>query len=141
MEMKPLREQQAEAWFQVADALDSVQPGWLEAFSEKSGGECAVECIQSMHARITELESRLEIDERHPIDGIAARDATIKYQDQRIAELEKDSARLNWMQENYLCADFRYGDPATEVLVIEIPRCTRVCGDLRVDVDTAMQKD
>ncbi len=60
---------------------------------------------------------------------------------ERIAELEKDAARLNWMQENYICADFHYGEPATEVIVIEMPKRSRFCGDLRTDIDAAMQKD
>lgn len=58
---------------------------------------------------------------------------------ERIAELEQDAARLDWMQENFICADFRYGEPATEVIAIEMPRGARVCGDLRVDIDAAMK--
>lgn len=52
---------------------------------------------------------------------------------------QKDAARITWMQEQYLCADFRYGEPACEVIVIEMPRGSRVCGDLRTDIDAAMQ--
>ena len=44
--------------------------------------------VENLQARVAELEARLEIDHRHPYDGIAARDATIKAQDERIAELE-----------------------------------------------------
>lgn len=40
--------------------------------------------------RIAELESRLEISPLHNVDGIMARDATIKLQDERIAELEAE---------------------------------------------------
>lgn len=57
----------------------------------------------------------------------------------RLEDAEKDAARIKWMQEQYLCADFRYGDPACEVIVIEMPRGSRVCGDLRTDIDAAMQ--
>ena len=42
--------------------------------------------------RIAELESRLEISPLHSVDGIMARDATIKLQDERIAELEAERA-------------------------------------------------
>ena len=42
--------------------------------------------------RIAELESRLEISPLHNVDGIMARDATIKLQDERIAELEAERA-------------------------------------------------
>lgn len=90
MGMKPIREQQAEAWFKVAAALDSVQPGWLEPFSDKSAAECAVECIQSMHARITELE--------------------------------KDAARLDWI------------DKVGEVHICRV-REGSVSGNLRWDVE------
>jgi hypothetical protein len=53
-------------------------------------GDCmkAGELLRSQHARVLELEFRLEIDPSHPIDGISARDATIKLQDERIADLE-----------------------------------------------------
>ncbi|MDH0371786.1 hypothetical protein N7340_08375 [Comamonas aquatica] len=44
--------------------------------------------VDNLRARVAELEARLEIDYRHPYDGIAARDATIKAQDARIAEME-----------------------------------------------------
>ena len=42
--------------------------------------------------RVAELESRLEISPLHNVDGIMARDATIKLQDERIAELEAERA-------------------------------------------------
>ena len=42
--------------------------------------------IRAMKARVAELESRLEISPLHNVDGIMARDATIKLQDERIAE-------------------------------------------------------
>ena len=48
--------------------------------------------IRAMKARVAELESRLEISPLHNVDGIMARDATIKLQDERIAELEAERA-------------------------------------------------
>ena len=42
--------------------------------------------------RIAELESRLEISPLHNVDGIMARDATIKLQDEYIAKLESERA-------------------------------------------------
>ena len=45
--------------------------------------------IRAMKARVAELESRLEISPLHNVDGIMARDATIKLQDDRIFELER----------------------------------------------------
>ena len=42
--------------------------------------------------RVAELESRLEISPLHNVDGIMARDATIKLQDEYIAKLESERA-------------------------------------------------
>lgn len=107
--------------------------------------------IKELQSRIADLEKDLvkeaartaaqklradQLDKQHSMQAKMHAEAASK-----VAELEKDAARLDWMQENYICADFRYGEPATEVIVIEIPRGARVCGDLRVDIDTAMQKD
>lgn len=50
--------------------------------------------ICAMKVRVAELKSRLEISPLHNVDGIMARDATIKLQDGRIAELEAD--RNTW---------------------------------------------
>ena len=44
--------------------------------------------IEALQSRVAYLESRLEVAPEHDIDGIAARDATIKLQDGRIAELK-----------------------------------------------------
>ena len=50
--------------------------------------------ICAMKVRVAELKSRLEISPLHNVDGIMARDATIKLQDGRIAELEANRADL-----------------------------------------------
>lgn len=52
----------------------------------------AAEAFVVLTARVAELESRLEISPLHNVDGIMARDATIKLQDERIAELEAERA-------------------------------------------------
>ena len=52
----------------------------------------AAETLIEVAARVAELESRLEISPLHNVDGIMARDATIKLQDERIAELEAERA-------------------------------------------------
>ena len=49
-----------------------------------------VALVEKLQSRVAELESRLEVAPEHDIDGIAARDATIKLQDGRIAELEAE---------------------------------------------------
>ena len=53
-----------------------------------------VALVEKLQARVAYLESRLEVTPEHDIDGIAARDATIKLQDGRIAELEANRAEL-----------------------------------------------
>ena len=86
------------------------QPGWIQHYCHERkevvkdpltlDGELhctilpAVEAIKaerdSLQSRVAELESRLEISPLHNVDGIMARDATIKLQDERIAELEAE---------------------------------------------------
>lgn len=53
------------------------------------------------------------------------------------AQDAEDAALLDWMQKQYLGADFAWGDPATSVIVIEIPRKASVCGNLRKDIAAA----
>lgn len=56
-------------------------------------GESAA-IIRQLLAENDALKSRLEIDPRHPIDGIAARDATIKAQDELIDALRAEMVSL-----------------------------------------------
>jgi hypothetical protein len=46
-----------------------------------------------MQAEITRLRERLEIDTRHPYDGIYCRDETIRLQDAEIARLKAEVER------------------------------------------------
>jgi len=48
----------------------------------------AREEIKRQAAEIEYLKARLEVSPDHPYDGIASRDATIKLQDEHIAELQ-----------------------------------------------------
>ena len=48
----------------------------------------AKEEIKRQAAEIEYLKARLEVSAYHPYDGIASRDATIKLQDEHIAELQ-----------------------------------------------------
>ena len=88
------------------------QPGWIQHYCHERkevvkdpltlDGELhctilpAVEAIKaerdSLQSRVAELESRLEISPLHNVDGIMARDATIKLQDEYIAKLEAERA-------------------------------------------------
>ena len=57
--------------------------------------ELKVTELDQAMAEIERLKTRLEVSPEHPYDGIASRDATIKLQDERIAELrEPVNARL-----------------------------------------------
>lgn len=58
----------------------------------------------------------------------------------KAAAEQKDSQIVDFMAENYLGPDFRWGEPATEVVVIEMPRKQSYCGDFRADMETAMAK-
>ena len=60
-----------------------------ELINRKTGPEAA-DVMAALVSRVAELESRLEISPLHNVDGIMARDATIKLQDERIAELEAE---------------------------------------------------
>lgn len=68
-----------ENWHKGEDAAEMIRHLWVEN--------------KSMQSRLESLEKRLEMDGSHPIDGISARDATIKAQDDRIEAMEKDAAR------------------------------------------------
>ena len=60
----------------VARAADKAG-NWIEAHSAQEivdDAECEVSALKQ---RIADLEARLEVDARHPYDGIACRDATI----------------------------------------------------------------
>jgi hypothetical protein len=53
---------------------------------------------RSLNAEIERLKTRLEVSAYHPYDGIVSRDATIKLQDERIAELQADAARYRYIR-------------------------------------------
>lgn len=57
---------------------------------ERLMGMPSVMAMRDAAAAIRELKARLEIDPRHSIDGIAARDATIRMLEGRVAELETE---------------------------------------------------
>lgn len=117
----------AEAVHQIdepqAEALRLAQ--YLEQFRSFSDDLSAAAELRAQHARIAELEQRLEIDPRHRYDGISARDATIEAQDERIAELESQLAaaqqavqriKIDFKQATELLAMFG-GEPTEYTLV------------------------
>jgi hypothetical protein len=89
----------------------------------------AKNAIEALQSRVAELESRLEISPLHNVDGIMARDATIKLQDERIAELEAERAErerqkpMAWEGAEqweplamFLCADENGSDSCHEMV-------------------------
>lgn len=94
--------------------------------------------ISRLHDKIDELEARLEIDHSHPYDGIAARDATIKAQDERIAELEKDAARYRWLRNRMLGVDFDWCENGITALAFEMPDGCAYGGNCDQNIDAAI---
>ncbi len=61
----------------------------------------------------------------------------------RVAALEADAARMNWIQSNALCADFEYKHNGYNmpVVCIQWPKNVGVSGNLRASIDAAMRFD
>lgn len=58
--------------------------------------QCKIGCgYRGLEKQNKKLKERLEVDDRHRIDGITARDATIEIQDEVIERLEKRSVALS----------------------------------------------
>lgn len=49
-----------------------------------------------------------------------------------------DTQIVDFLAKNYIGVDFRWGEPTTEVIIIEMPRGCSYSGDFRKDVATAM---
>lgn len=75
-------------------SMDGIGDIQLNELMNRKTPMAAADAIAELVARVAYLESRLEVTPEHDIDGIAARDATIKLQDGRIAELEANRADL-----------------------------------------------
>ena len=60
----------------------------------------------------------------------------------KIAALEADAARMDWIQKNLLCADWEYpqGEKKTQpVICISWPASVGISGNLRSSIDGAMK--
>lgn len=55
----------------------------------------------------------------------------------QVRELARDRDTVDWLSKHYIGPDFRYGDPACEVVVIEMPAGKSYCGDFRLDMNAA----
>ena len=113
----------------------------------------------TMQAKIADLESAEEgakiafgdvVDQKHALTkrcesleaSIAAMRDIISTQAVRIAALEADAARMDWIQKNLLCADWEYpqGEKKTQpVICISWPASVGISGNLRSSIDDAMK--
>ena len=60
----------------------------------------------------------------------------------KLAALESDAARMDWIQKNLLCADWEYpqGEKKTQpVICISWPASVGISGNLRSSIDDAMK--
>lgn len=54
-------------------------------------------------------------------------------------EIAHDTQLVDFLAEKYIGPNFRYGDPSTEVAVIEMPKGSTYCGDFRKDMTAALK--
>lgn len=54
-----------------------------------------------------------------------------------IERLKKDAARFKWLSDRFLGADFEWGEPSTQVLLIKFDGVS-VWGDLGITIDAAL---
>ena len=70
-------------------------------------------------------------------------DNDVKYiRADKLAALEADAARMDWIQKNLLCADWEYpqGEKKTQpVICISWPASVGISGTLRSSIDDAMK--
>lgn len=72
-------------------------------------------------------------------DELECQHAEIQRLREEVEGLRKDAEMLQFMSDAYLCVDFRYGEPACEVIVFEMPKGSSYCGDLKTDLARIMQ--
>jgi len=73
----------------MIDSLDN-----LESLAKDDRAAFPASTIRELCAEVRRLRERLEIDSRHPYDGIDCRDETIRVQDEEIAGLRGGNERL-----------------------------------------------
>lgn len=66
---------------------------------ERFASRVKADALEAQAKEIEALKSRLEIDPRHHVDGIYARDATIKLLEDEIEALRTDAERYRWLRE------------------------------------------
>lgn len=110
--------------------------------TEQHSANALVERGQELSRAAHALIEHLERSETHkaPYCYSDCMAATESLQRELKQQATGDTAILDWLSDNLLAADFAWGDPATPVIVIEIPKTAGISGDLRRDVLAIMAK-
>lgn len=83
-----------------------------------------------------------EFSMRIPVEKDRDADFVLLQAADKIAALEADAARLDWIQKNLLCADWEYpqGEKKTQpVICISWPASVGISGNLRSSIDDALK--
>lgn len=83
-----------------------------------------------------------EFSMRIPVEKDRDADFVLLQAADKIAALEADAARMDWIQKNLLCADWEYpqGEKNTQpVICISWPASVGISGNLRSSIDDAMK--
>ena len=83
-----------------------------------------------------------EFSMRIPVEKDRDADFVLLQAADKIAALEADAARMDWIQKNLLCADWEYpqGEKKTQpVICISWPASVGISGNLRSSIDDAMK--
>ena len=83
-----------------------------------------------------------EFSMRIPVEKDRDADFVLLQAADKLAALEADAARMDWIQKNLLCADWEYpqGEKKTQpVICISWPASVGISGNLRSSIDDAMK--
>ena len=82
----------------MKDLIARLREPWRMTEKKPPVMDEAADALETQQAEIEALKSRLEIDPRHHVDGIYARDATIKLLENEIEALRADAERYRWLR-------------------------------------------
>ena len=83
----------------MKDLIARLREPWRMPEKKPPVMDEAADALEAQAKEIEALKSRLEIDPRHHVDGIYARDATIKLLENEIEALRADAERYRWLRE------------------------------------------
>ena len=82
----------------MKDLIARLREPWRMPEKKPPVMDEAADALEAQAKEIEALKSRLEIDPRHHVDGIYARDATIKLLENEIEALRADAERYQWIK-------------------------------------------